>query len=152
VHHPAHPCLGRGERVQLRTKQVNPEIPVYRDPQETLVDADEGGCLRNSVGDEVVQLHPVVVAQSTHKAARRHGEAALVMPDETDDAAVRRVGLPIRHRWNDPRRGYPSTFGASWPPFTSSFRVNCVTIDRFHGSGGSTWIGWVGAIVASGGT
>jgi hypothetical protein len=56
---------------------------------------------------EVVKLHLIVVAQPAHKAARRRGEAALVMPEEADDVAVRRVGLPVRRRWNDPRRGSP---------------------------------------------
>jgi hypothetical protein len=37
--------------------------------------------------------------------------------------------------------GCPSMFGASWPPFTSSFRANYVTVERFHSSGPSTWIG-----------
>jgi hypothetical protein len=53
-----------------------------------------------------VELHPVVVAQPMHKAARRRGQARLVMPDEADDVAERRVRLPI-HRWrNNPRRGH----------------------------------------------
>jgi hypothetical protein len=43
-------------------------------------------------------------------------------------------------------------FGARWLPFTSSFRVNGITVKRFHGSGSSTVIGWVGANAASGGT
>jgi hypothetical protein len=63
--------------------------------------------LRNHVGCEVVQFNPVVVAQSTHEAARWRGEAALVVSDEADDVAVRRVGLPIRRRRNNPRRGLP---------------------------------------------
>jgi hypothetical protein len=37
--------------------------------------------------------------------------------------------------------GYPSTFGASWPPFTSSLRANLVIVERFYGSGSSTVIG-----------
>jgi hypothetical protein len=99
--------------VQLRAEQVDPQVPVHGDPHEPLADADEGGRLRNYVGGKVVMLHPVVVAQPAHKAARRHGEAVLVMPDEADDVAVWRVGLPIRRWWNDPRWGDRSTFGAS---------------------------------------
>jgi hypothetical protein len=45
----------------------------------------------------------------------------------------------------------PSTFGASWQPFTSSFSAKSVTVERCHGSGSSTWIGWVGAIAIGGG-
>jgi hypothetical protein len=54
-----------------------------------------------------VQLHPVVVTQSAHEAARRRREAALVVADEADDVAVRRVGLPIRRWWDYPRHGLP---------------------------------------------
>jgi hypothetical protein len=50
---------------------------------------------------------PVVVAQPAHEAARQRGAAALGMPDEANNVAVWRVGLPIRRRWNDPCRGRP---------------------------------------------
>jgi hypothetical protein len=30
--------------VQLRAEEVDPEIPVYGDPQETFADTDERGC------------------------------------------------------------------------------------------------------------
>jgi hypothetical protein len=43
--------------------------------------------------------------------------------------------------------GAPSTFGASCPPFTSSYRANSIAVDRVHGRGSSTTIGWGGAIV-----
>jgi hypothetical protein len=46
-----------------------------------------------------------------------------VQPDEADDVPVRRVGLPVQRRRNDPCRGAPSTFGASSPPLTSSCRA-----------------------------
>jgi hypothetical protein len=36
--------------------------------------------------------------------------------------------------------GYPSTFGASWPLFTSSLKANLVTVERLHGSGSNTVI------------
>jgi hypothetical protein len=81
-----------------RAEEAHPKIPIHRDPQEPLADADEGGRLRNRVGGEVVKLHPVVVAQPPHKAAHRRGEATLVMPDEANDVVVRRVGLPVRRR------------------------------------------------------
>jgi hypothetical protein len=86
---------------------VDPEILVHEDPQELLANADEGGPLRNRVGGEVVQLHPVVVAQSAHEVARRHGEAAFMVLDEADHIAEQRVELPIRRRQNDPRRRLP---------------------------------------------
>jgi hypothetical protein len=55
----------------------------------------------------VVSSFPVVVAQSAHEVARRHGEAALVVSDEAADVAVRRVGLLIRRRRNNPHRRLP---------------------------------------------
>jgi hypothetical protein len=60
-----------------------------------------------ALGGEVVKLHPVVVAQSPHEAARRCGEAMLVVPDEADDVAERWVRLPVHRQWNDPRWGRP---------------------------------------------
>jgi hypothetical protein len=56
---------------------------------------------------EVVELHPVVVAQPAHEAARRRGEPVLVMPNEANDVVIRRVGLPICRRRNDPRQRRP---------------------------------------------
>jgi hypothetical protein len=37
-------------------------LPLKLGVTEPLADADEGGRLRNRIGGEVVQLHPVVVA------------------------------------------------------------------------------------------
>jgi hypothetical protein len=82
-----------------------------------------------------------VVAQPPHEVARRRGKAALMVPDEDGDVAVRRVGLPVRYRRNDLRRGAPSTFGASCPPLTSSCRANGVTVERGQDVGSSTTIG-----------
>jgi hypothetical protein len=42
--------------------------------------------------------------------------------------------------------GAASTFGASSPPLTSSFRANGVTVERGRGKGSSTMIGCGGAI------
>jgi hypothetical protein len=55
--------------VEFRAEEVNPEIPVRQDPQEPLADGNKGGRLRYDVGREVVELHPVVVAQPPHEAA-----------------------------------------------------------------------------------
>jgi hypothetical protein len=74
--------------MQLRVEEVDPEIPVYRDPQEAFADTDERGCLQDCVRREVVQLHAVVVAQGLHEATRWRREAALVEADEADDVAV----------------------------------------------------------------
>jgi hypothetical protein len=46
--------------------------------------------------------------------------------------------------------GCPSTFGASWPPFTSSLKANRVTVERLHGSGSTTVIACGGAMSIGG--
>jgi hypothetical protein len=43
--------------------------------------------------------------------------------------------------------GYiPSPVGTSNPPFTSSFSASGITVERDHGIGSSTRIGWGGAM------
>jgi hypothetical protein len=54
-----------------------------------------------------VQLYAILVAHPAQETARRHREAALVEADEANDVAERRVGLPVRRRRVDPRRGLP---------------------------------------------
>jgi hypothetical protein len=107
AHRAARLRLRRGECMQLRTEEVNPEIPVHWDPQESLAHADERGLLRDCVRRKVVQLHAVVEAQPAQEGARRRCEAVLVEADEADDVAERRVGLPVPHRQVNPRRGLP---------------------------------------------
>jgi hypothetical protein len=62
AHCAAHLRLRRGDGVQLRAEEVDPEIAVHWDPQESLAHADERGRLRDCVRREVVQLHAVVEA------------------------------------------------------------------------------------------
>jgi hypothetical protein len=49
--------------VQLCTEEVDSEIPVHWDPQESFADTDERGRLQDGVRHEVVQVHTVVEAQ-----------------------------------------------------------------------------------------
>jgi hypothetical protein len=49
---------------------MGPRILVNVDPQKTLANRREDGRLRDGVRVEVVQLHPVVVQERPHKAAR----------------------------------------------------------------------------------
>jgi hypothetical protein len=74
-------------------------------PKKTLANRREDGRLRNGVGVEVVQLHPVVVQERPHETARWHSEPPLVEGDETNHIPPRRsrVGLargghPLRLR------------------------------------------------------
>jgi hypothetical protein len=68
--------------MKLRAEEVDPEIPIHWDPQETFADADERGRLQDRIRREVLQLHAVLVAQAPQKAARRRREAALVEAHE----------------------------------------------------------------------
>jgi hypothetical protein len=93
--------------VWLRAEEMDPEVPIYGDPQEALADADEGGRLRDRVRREIMKLHAVVVAESPHEASRRRREAALVKAYEVDDVAVRRIGHSLPLRRHDPLSRLP---------------------------------------------
>ncbi len=88
-------------------EEVDLEVPIRWDPQESLAHADKGGRLRDRVRREVVQIHAIVVAQPAHKVASRRRETPLMETDEADDLAGRRSRLPVCRRRDDPRRGLP---------------------------------------------
>jgi hypothetical protein len=100
--HAAGPRLRRRQRMQLGAEEMDPEIPIHKDPQEALADADERGRLRNCVQREVMKLHAVVLAEGPHEAARRLREAALVKAYEADNVAVQRIGHSLPLRRHDP--------------------------------------------------
>jgi hypothetical protein len=56
--------------------------------------------LRNGVGVEVVQLHPVVVQERPHETARWHSEPPLVEGDETNHIPLRRSRDSLARREN----------------------------------------------------
>jgi hypothetical protein len=89
------PCR-RGKK--LGEKEMSPQIPMGGDPQIPLAHRYEDSGLRDGVGGEVVQLHPIVVQDRPHKAARRHTESPLVEGDEAHDVS-RRWG------WSGPAHG-----------------------------------------------
>jgi predicted nuclease with RNAse H fold len=80
----------RRQGEELRGEEVGPQIPVNFDPQKTLTNRREDGRLRNGVGVEVVELHPVVVQERPHKAARWHSEPPLMEGDEANHVPRRR--------------------------------------------------------------
>jgi hypothetical protein len=59
-------------------------------PQKTLANRREDGHLRDRVGVEVMQLHPVMVQEHPHEAARWHSKPPLMEGDETDHIPQRR--------------------------------------------------------------
>jgi hypothetical protein len=67
--------------VELAVEEVEPQVPAHRDLQESLAYGNEGSRLQDGIGAEVVELHPIVVAQPPHEPARRRVEAALVQAD-----------------------------------------------------------------------
>jgi hypothetical protein len=93
----------RGE--ELRGEEMGPQVLVRVNPQKTLANRHEDGRLRDRIGVEVMQLHPVVVQERPHEAARWHSKPPLMEGDETDHIPQRRsrVGLargghPLRLR------------------------------------------------------
>jgi len=57
-----------------------PQVPVDWDPQVALADGNKDHRLRDGVGSEIVQLHPVVVAERTDEPTGGDAEAPLVQP------------------------------------------------------------------------
>jgi hypothetical protein len=74
---------------------MDPQVLVRVDPQKTLANRREDGYLRDRVGVEVMQLHPVVVQERPHEAARWHSKPPLMEGDETDHIPRRRSRVSL---------------------------------------------------------
>jgi hypothetical protein len=72
----------RGE--ELHREEMGPQVPMRVNPQKTLTNCREDGRLCNRVGVKVMQLHPVVVQERPHEAARWHSKPPFMEGDETD--------------------------------------------------------------------
>jgi hypothetical protein len=83
-HRHADLLFPRRQDEKLRGEEMGPQIPVGVNPQKTLANRREDGRLRNGVGVEVVQLHPVIMQERPHETARWHSEPPLVEGDETN--------------------------------------------------------------------
>jgi hypothetical protein len=80
---------------------MGPQVLVGGNPQISFTNCREDGCLRDGVGAEIVQLHPVDVQNRPHKTACRHSEPPLVKGDEAHH-------IPRwRGRGGSARRGHP---------------------------------------------
>jgi hypothetical protein len=79
---------------------MKPEILVRVDPEVPLVDRYEDRRLSDGVRVEVMKLHPVVVRERSHKAARHHPEPMLVEWHEAKDVDRGRGQLLVipRHK------------------------------------------------------
>jgi hypothetical protein len=92
------PCR-QGKR--LGGEEMGPQIPVGVNPQKPFTNRREDGCLRDGVGAEIVQLHPVEMQNRPHETTRWHSEPPLVERNETQH-------IPRRRGWGDSaRRGRP---------------------------------------------
>jgi hypothetical protein len=124
----------RGE--ELHGEEMGPQVPVGVNPQKPLANRRENGRLRYGVGVEVMQLHPILMWERPHEAARRHPKPPLMERGETDHVPRRRsrVGLapggrPLRLRPAGER-------GWSKPSVTRASRSSTVTVEKGHGSRG----------------
>jgi hypothetical protein len=73
-------CQGK----ELHSEEMEPQIQVGVNPQKTLANRREDGRLHNRVGVEVVQLHPIIVQERPHEAARWHAKPPLMEGDKAD--------------------------------------------------------------------
>jgi hypothetical protein len=90
LHRHADLLLPRHQGKKLRGEEMGPQILVGVNPQKTLANRCEDGRLRNGVGIEVVQLHPVVVQERPHETACWHSKPPLMEGDETNHIPRRR--------------------------------------------------------------
>jgi hypothetical protein len=86
---------------RLRGEEMGPQIPLGVNPQESFTNRREYGCLRDGVGVEIVQLHPIKMQNRPHETACRHSEPPLMERNETQH---------IPRRWGrggSARRSHP---------------------------------------------
>jgi hypothetical protein len=62
---------------------MGPQISVGVNLQKSFANCHEDGCLRDRVGVEIVQLHPVEMQNCPHETACWHSEPPLMEGDET---------------------------------------------------------------------
>jgi hypothetical protein len=86
LHGPSSPPSTRRKARRGRDESTNPN---GGDPQVPFAHRYEDSSLRDGVGGEVMQLHPIVEQDCPHKAARRHTESPLMEGDEAHDVPRR---------------------------------------------------------------
>jgi hypothetical protein len=100
-HRHANSFFPRRRGKKLRGEEMGPQVPVGGNPQKSFANRCEDGCLRDGVGTEIVQLHPVDVQNCPHKTTCRHSEPLLMKRDEAQHIPRR------RGRGGSARRGHP---------------------------------------------
>jgi hypothetical protein len=101
LHHHADSLFPRRQGKRLRGEEMGPQIPVGVNPQKPFANRHEDGFLRDRVGVEIVQLHPVEMQNRPHKTACWHSESPLMERDETQHIPRR------RGRGGSARRDHP---------------------------------------------
>jgi hypothetical protein len=120
---------------ELRGEEMGPQVPVGFNPQKPLANRRENVRLRDGVGVEVMQLHPVVVRERPHEAARRHPKPPLMEGGETDHVPRRRSQVGLAPGANHSGCGPPER-GRSKPSVTRACRSSTVTVEKGHDSRG----------------
>jgi hypothetical protein len=114
---------------------MGPKVLVGGNPEISFTNRHEDGCLRDGVGTEIVQLHPVDVQNRPHKTARRHSEPPLVKGDEAQH-------IPRwRGRGSSARRGHPLRLRATRERAKQTFSNKGLQITRRDG-GERPWVAW----------
>jgi hypothetical protein len=136
---------------------MSSQVPVRVNPQVSFANRREDGGLRDGVGAEVVQLHPVDMQNRPHKTTCRHSEPPLVKGDEAHDILRRRgwggsargaSTLAASHRRegeaNPQRRGPPGPPPCRWRKATDraaeQWSPGRPSPSR-GGGGGKDWVG-----------
>jgi hypothetical protein len=138
-HRHANSPFPRCQGKMLRGEEVGPQIPVGLNPQKPFANHREDGCLKDGVGVEIVQLHPVEMQNRPHEATCWHSEPPLMERDETQHIPRRRgraapLGGSIHSGCGSPERG------RSKPSATRASRSSAVTMEKGHGSRDGTTV------------
>jgi hypothetical protein len=92
-HRPAPPCelsFPPSSRQRAPRRRDGSTDPSGVNPQKPFANRREDGCLRDGVGVEIVQLHPVEMQNRPHETTCWHSEPPLVERDETQHIPRRR--------------------------------------------------------------
>jgi hypothetical protein len=114
---------------------MGPQVPMGGNPQKPFANRREDGCLRDGVGAEIVQLHPVEVQNRPHETTCRHSEPPLVKRDKAQHISRR------RGRGGSARRGHPLRLRVTGERTKQAVgarasRSSAVTVEKGHGSRG----------------
>jgi hypothetical protein len=100
-HRHANSSFPRRRGKKLHGEEMGPQVLVGGNPQKPFTNRREDGCLRDGVGAEIVQLHPIDVQNRPHETTCRHSEPPLMKRDEAQHIPRR------RGRGGSARRGHP---------------------------------------------